>query len=326
MVATFSLKLLLVSLFALRIGHVIGMTTNVSQMIPNVSLRRHRQLLLVNFDWLLKCVYTATELRNSILAASTDPTKSPKIIYLCSPEIIFSYRLNIQNGIDMSNRKIDLRCGVSRGCTLNGNGNRIFFGSATQFTATGIEFKNGQAPLHSASGGALLFDDSFVALNQCSFRNNKADLWGGAIAMHASSLLLNGSSSSSNVMTFMNNHAWSGGSIYLDEFSDLTINTVTFFNNTALHRVYEYEDEPILQAGRGGSLSLRYSNATMTNVAFVGNQADAVSIIMANIILSTWTSNSYIIAIFKREVQFTPYFPTMSKYWIPLSQIIRQIM
>ena len=130
-------------------------------------------------------------------------------------------------------------------------------------------------------GGALLFDKkSNVTLNKCSFRNNKAAEWGGAIAIkNASTLVLNGGGGSGSV--FSNNSAWSGGAIHVQDYSTLTINgLVTFMNNTAFYKYYQSDeyDEPMLLGGSGGAISLLHCpKATITNVSFIGNNADKVS-------------------------------------------------
>ncbi len=71
-----------------------------------------------------------------------------------------------------------------------------------------------------------------------------------------------------NDVTFENNSAMMGGGLAFSTFGHITMNRVVFSGNTAISSYGDY-------AARGGGMILMHAGATMTDVTFAGNLADA---------------------------------------------------
>ena len=169
-------------------------------------------------------------------ASSTDLFST--IISLRSPLIeITKAWFNIStHAFDVSNKIIEIRCGLNTICILSSKGPNtgIFYGNQAQFSVTSVSFANGGCKDNNytscalSEGGALSFLSSVVQLKDCSFVDNFA-LRGGAIRVSNSEL---------NVIDsyFGGNNASFGGAISSDS-SILTIDNTTIRDNIAVTTV-----------------------------------------------------------------------------------------
>lgn len=178
---------------------------------------------------------------------------------------------------------------ITRG-TFSGNkawrGGAIFLknngANSNKLTATGTSF-DGNGGGNTRGGGAIYAEEGFT-LDDCTFSNNTAALWGGAIeSVSAKSYYVRGG-------TFYHNTSGSGGGAICHEGGTLTMaknpstkNTVSFTENST--------------SGKGGALWLEKA-ASISNTSFSSNssveEGGAVYVHSDNIAMSdvTFTGNS----------------------------------
>lgn len=175
-----------------------------------------------------------------------------------------------KNGISISGlTKVGSQT-VDTGLTINGNGNtidadnlaRIFRVTGGTVTLNNIKFINGHSP-NESNGGAILFTSGKLIVTDCTFENNFADKFGGAI----------GSSSSSNSgnqievydSTFESNSAtFHGGAIYSGNLKVYDSNFVSNKVTTA-----SASTDSMDLKGLGGAIFT--AKADIRKTKFIGN-------------------------------------------------------
>jgi len=129
---------------------------------------------------------------------------------------------------------------------------------AEQVTVTGFNAPGGKIE----DGGAIFADPgSDIVLNRCTFTDNTAVKYGGALSLKGVTLVMTG-------CTFIRNHApLGGGALTLIE-SAATISKTTFQGNSA-----RSVGDPVSHAHAGGALYMKASDLTMARCNFVHNFA-----------------------------------------------------
>ena len=140
-------------------------------------------------------------------------------------------------------------------------------GSYYTFSVSGSTFTNNQAHYGGAIVCSMANDNTIVhlyvnAVSNCTFTDNKATNYGGAIYNNYMNLFMTNS-------TFTNNQAKEGGAIYSNEYN-ISVNSCIFTNN---------------QATSGGAIHT-ISSLSLTDCNFTNNQAkkDGGAIYVANMI------------------------------------------
>lgn len=249
------------------------------------------------------CVKNDAQLRHAIKCAQTDPTKPRTIINLCKTRILIANNttdtVTGATGIDLSNRRIDLRCKAPTQfypytCILDGQSKtRFFYGSNVNLIVKSVDFVSAKPPnKDTLNGGALSFwNQSVVLLDApCSLYNNKSPLNGGAIYMKDSVLTLNGSAKDdftfAHEVFFSGNKATKkGGAMALYNSKLVVKNGVMFAWNSASHsgaiELYNtsatfndvYFDENHAISGSNGAMNIEKSTVTMEKMDFTVNTA-----------------------------------------------------
>lgn len=101
------------------------------------------------------------------------------------------------------------------------------------------------------SGGGIYNSNSFATITNCTFSENRASYGGGIDNFDSSPAITN--------CRFLENNAYSGGGIYIGDYSSPTITNCTFSGNTA---------------DGGGGITNSDSSPTIANCIFSGNSAD----------------------------------------------------
>ena len=176
-----------------------------------------------------------------------------------------------KNGISISGlTKVDGQT-VDTGLTINGNGHiidgsnlaRIFSVTGGTVTLNNIKFVNGHSS-KEANGGAILFTSGRLIVNDCTFENNFAEKFGGAIGSSSSStysgnqIEVHGSRFTSNSATFH------GGAIYS---GNLKVNGSNFASNKVTTASASTDSMDL--KGLGGAIFT--ANADIRNTKFTGN-------------------------------------------------------
>jgi hypothetical protein len=212
--------------------------TNLTDAVPAQHLRTHILDDSINrrIQSTSSCVNNANE-----LIAALEAKSSPLIIKVCTNTIKIP-AVSSGQGIDLSNRKVELRCNLPspKRCKLTGCGvSRIFKGCNTTLTATKFDFVDGgvhgtvQDNFH---GGAFNFQKSTITLKDCKFKNNTGSD-GGVIYMEDSALTLMG-----KTLFEQNSALYLGGVMYLDHTSLTAKNGATEFNlNNAYNNSVIYQ-------------------------------------------------------------------------------------
>lgn len=133
------------------------------------------------------------------------------------------------------------------------------------FNITGCRFINNYCTnMDDSYGGAIYIRDSLAGITDSVFINNSAQ-WGGAI----------GSSNNKNLniqsSLFLNNtNASRAGAIYLNRFTNPTINYNIFINNVASYDLNSNGDDSVIYFGEDKNVSLEYNwfGHTIDNSSF----------------------------------------------------------
>lgn len=168
----------------------------------------------------------------------------------------------------------DCRNVVFENCSFNKNFSKTYGGAInakSDFTAINCSFGANEA---EANGGAIdmyyyIPDPNTrtleMTLTMCTFADNKAGNWGGAI--HTQNF-----EGTFNQCYFINNTAWSGGAVHLSE-GIVQIGNSLFSGNTATGLSYYHR--PVTGEGFGGAVACLNTSATIVDSVFVENRAES---------------------------------------------------
>jgi len=205
-----------------------------------------------------------------------------------------------ENDIDLTaNETLTFQGAAAETTIINGNNADTIFAyngstsSETTYTFNKLTLQNGS----SASGGGLHINESGftkrvnIAINDVVFKNNTATQLGGAIRLYTCKDV------TLNRVTFSNNSTTTtfggGGAIQLFVLNSLTLNNVTFSGNSTVATAGNY--------GGGAILLNSVTTVTINNTTFANNTAnaggafyaiDASTLTFSNTILDNNTPNN----------------------------------
>ncbi|ORX44484.1 hypothetical protein BCR36DRAFT_359576 [Piromyces finnis] len=154
-----------------------------------------------------------------------------------------------KNGLLSSyfNNKMTINNSIFKNNEVKSNGGSLYFSKFQELhiRINSSIFENN----HSFNGGAIYIDyfekesDCEIELLDSKFQHNTADYFGGSVYSSCKSILISNSS-------FINNHAYSGGGIYIETINDVEkINQFkeiksTFINNTSYSNGNDFATRP----------------------------------------------------------------------------------
>ncbi|MFN2218657.1 MAG: beta strand repeat-containing protein [Anaerolineae bacterium] len=158
---------------------------------------------------------------------------------------------------ELSYASLTMTSGVFVNNVATEDGGGLYVVDSPQGTLSSVSFLYNEATTGNG-GGMVLTNSETYSLSNCEFSGNQATS-GGGMYVDSSDLTL-------TQVTFAANHAElasadnsiGGGGLYLVSSSDATLSRATFREN---------------KAANGGGMYIDDSNPTLTNVAFVSNQA-----------------------------------------------------
>ena len=180
------------------------------------------------------CVTTQEALKLAINNAPTIALGGPTEINICTPRMVITD--NSGFGIVLSNKAIILNCtaGANTRCIIDAQSkSRHFYGKSAYLYMERIRLINGYA----STGGAIYLDgNSTLNIGKgCSFTNNQADDFGGAISMsEQATLTIRGDGtamSSATSVIFQGNIAAYGSAISVSGISLQLTNMIYFVDN-----------------------------------------------------------------------------------------------
>lgn len=195
--------------------------------------------------------------------------------------------------------------------------------SGSEITLTSVIFENNIG----FNGGAISIKGGLLKIVNCTFRNNIAGYWGGAIVAIRSDLtVLDSIFENNQVFGDINDVAdilesGRGGAIFIEEGATLQIKNSQFISNSAQYvggavyvglvpnLILESNDfiNNIVAGGqqcsfcsvRGGALYLIESSSIITNCSFIGNHINTISEQVSLNYKLFFLTNNYIIIIIK---------------------------
>ncbi len=247
---------------------------------PNSTIRNFSNLVFKNNGGCAVDIGQGTTIyvKDSVFENNYDWEKTFLDFYLQPERVLQLYEQYYPEALTISAGAVfvDEKCPnvVFENCSFTKNFSKTYGGAInakSDITAINCSFGANEA---EANGGAIdmyyyIPDPNTrtleMTLTMCTFADNKAGNWGGAV--HTQNF-----EGTFNQCYFINNTAWSGGAMHLSE-GTARIGNSLFSGNTATGLSYYHR--AVTGEGFGGALACLNTSATIVDSVFVENRAES---------------------------------------------------
>jgi len=265
---------------------------------PNSTIETFSNLIIKNSGGCALDIGQKTEIyvKDCVFENNYDWEKTYLDFYLEPEQVLQLYEQYYPEALTVSAGAVfiseDCSEVVFEGCTFNKNYSKSYGGAInakSDFTAINCSFGANEA---QSNGGAIdmyyyIPDPNTrtleMTLTGCTFADNKAGNWGGAV--HTQNF-----EGTFNQCNFINNTAWSGGAMHLSE-GIVQMGNSLFSGNTATGLSYFHR--AVTGEGFGGAVACLNTSATIVDSVFVENRAEsgqgqggAIALVSGNAIIS----------------------------------------